>query len=290
MRVRNDRRQTAFIFALGLVLAVLAPQSLLAHADIHERIEALDKEIQGNPTSAKLYLKRGELHRLHRDWEAALADYQRADELEPRLEEVLFLRGRMWLESGRPDQAKRELDPFLAGHPEHREALLTRARVLAELGRGLQAAQDYTRVIATLTHPTPEFYLERAKALEAEGAAYLGRALRGLDEGVAKLGSLVTLQLYAIDLELKRNHYDAALRRLDRIARWLAPERRLKRRGEILLLAGRREEARTAFSAALAELDSSSSRRNATRSFQELRADLRAALQKLPPDSSDPKN
>ena len=277
------------MFSAGILwlAAVLAFSiQLPAHADIHERIQALDKEIQRNPAEAKLFLKRGELHRLHRDWDAALADYRRATELDPHGEEVGFLRGRMLLEAGHPDQARRELDEFLADQPEHREALLTRGRALAALGQGLSAAQDYTRVIATLTQPTPEFYLERSKALEAEGDAYLGRALQGLDEGIAKLGPLVTLQLYAIDLELKREYYDAALERLERLAPWLPPERRLQRRGEILLLAGRLPEARKAFSKALEYLESLPSSRGNTRASRELRARLRASLEQLP--ANDP--
>jgi len=101
----------------------------------------------------------------------------------------------------------------------------------------------YTRVIASLSQPTPEYYLERAKALEAVGETHIGEALRGIDEGIDKLGPLVTLQLYAIDLEVNRQHFNAALERLDVIAPWLRPERHLQRRGEVLLRAGRVEEA-----------------------------------------------
>ena len=46
----------------------------------------------------------------------------------------------------------------------------------------------------------------------------IDEALRGLDEGINQLGPVVTLQLLAIDLELRRKSYDAALTRLDLIA------------------------------------------------------------------------
>ena len=288
LRAKATATRGAALPALALWLAlvtVLAP-SVFAHADVHERIAAVDQQIQREPNNAKLYLKRGELHRLHRDWDAALADYHRAAELEPGSGEVLFLRGRMLLEAGQPEKAKRELDQFLESQPDHREALLTRARALASLGEGASAARDYTRVIASLTQPTPEYYLERAKALEASGQAYIEEALGGLDQGIAKLGPLVTLQLYAIDLEVKREHFDAALDRLDVIAPWLRPERHLQRRGEVLLRAGKPDEARTSLSEALALLESHPQSRRRTSSSRTLEAHLRSIIHELPLDQS----
>src|SRR2546429_3401664 len=44
----------------------------------------------------------------------------------------------------------------------------------------------------------------RDRALAAEGGDHLDEALRGLDEGIKRLGPIVTLELYAIDLELDR--------------------------------------------------------------------------------------
>jgi len=80
--------------------------------------------------------------------------------------------------------------------------------------------------------------------------------LRGLDEGINKLGPVVTLQLAAIDLELRRKNYDAALTRLDQItAKSERKEAWLVKRGEILKLAGRDDEARTAFNAALVAIE-----------------------------------
>jgi tetratricopeptide (TPR) repeat protein len=150
----------------------------------------------------------------------------------------------------------------------------------------------YTRVIASLSQPTPEYYLERAKALEAVGETHIGEALRGIDEGIDKLGPLVTLQLYAIDLEVNRQHFNAALERLDVIAPWLRPERHLQRRGEVLLRAGRVEEARISLSEALALLESHSQSQRGTPSSRALEAHLRSIIHELPLDQSPlaPKN
>ena len=291
MSAAGDRRRkvptfTAFFTCwvpgvLAFLVPLLSPLLLQAHADILERIAAVSKQIQQQPRNARLYLKRGELHRLHREWDAALADFERAAELDPDLMTVGFARGRMFYEAGRLQAAKDDLDEFLAARPAHREGLLTRARVLAQLGKGAEAAQDYTQAIATLARPTPEYYLERAKALASEGDPYLDAALKGLDEGIRTLGPLVTLQLYAMDLELQRWQYDQALARLETIARWIPAERRLFRRGEILMLAGRSAEARQAFTEALAHIDSLHSRNQSTASALELKARLSALLEQI---------
>ena len=56
------------------------------------------------------------------------------------------------------------------------------------------------------------------RALVAAGPKHIDRALAGLDEGLKTLNHPVTLQLYAIELEIDHLRYDSALARLDQIA------------------------------------------------------------------------
>ena len=266
-------RHSVILIGLTLLLANVAS----AHEGLHEQIAEVSRQIKRAPKDARLYLKRGELYRLHGEWQAALADYNRAEQLDPRLEEARFGRGRMYFEAGKPEQAKIWLDRFLLSHPDHFDALVTRARVLVTLGQQQAAARDYTRVISQMTRPKPELYLERAQALLADDRRR--EALEGIDEGVKKLGPVVTLQLFAIDLEVANKQYDAALSRLDQITiqsprkeSWLA------RRGDILLQAGREEEARETFQAALAAMQSLPPHLRATKSTTALEHRLRAAL------------
>jgi predicted negative regulator of RcsB-dependent stress response len=103
--------------------------------------------------------------------------------------------------------------------------------------------------------------------------------LIGLDEGIKRLGPLVTLQLTAIDLELRRRNYNAALARLDEITSQSdRKETWLVRRGEILKLAGRQEEARAAFNAALVAIESLPPQRRQSRAVTTLQLRARSAL------------
>lgn len=268
----------------GFLIAVLAliPPSIWAHGDLHLQIQEVTRQIEKEPRNAELYLKRGELHRAHHEWDAAQADYDFARALDPKMAVLDLARGRMFLEANWPISAKVALDRFLAIHTNHVEGLTARARTLVKLDQRLAAARDYTMAIAHSTEPRPELYLERAQALTAEGGACLDEALKGLDEGIEKLGPLVTLQLYAIDVELKQKRFDAALGRLERVAAqsprketWLA------RRGEILHQAGRTAEAREAFESALVAIGKLPPARRHVPAMVELEKRLREAIEAL---------
>ncbi|MCH7781151.1 MAG: hypothetical protein IH848_09905, partial [Acidobacteria bacterium] len=63
---------------LGLPVLLVSAVCLLVRADAHpginEQITALDERIAATPTDATLYLRRGELYRIHRDWAQAESD------------------------------------------------------------------------------------------------------------------------------------------------------------------------------------------------------------------------
>jgi predicted Zn-dependent protease len=260
---------------LALALATAAP----AHGPVQEQIDAVTAQIAQAPADPQLYLRRGELHRVHEDWDAALADYDRAAALAPADDIVDFLRGRALLEAGRPVPAKAALDRYLARHPDHTEALVTRARARRALGQLRAAAADYTRAIDRLARPDPDYYLERAR-IEVAGRDFRN-ALAGLDAGLARLGPVPSLQLYAIEIELKLGRVDAALARLDRMAAQSArKETWLARRGEILMQAGRRKEARRAYEASLAAIEALPAGARHTRAIVELEGQVRGALER----------
>ena len=275
--MKHFRKTT--ILRVALCLTLLASFAH-AHEGLHEQIAAITAKIKRDPKNASLYLQRGELHRLHRDWSRAAADYDRAARLRPDLNVVDLARGKMFFDSGRLRRAKFSLDRFLTQQPDHYEGLITRAHVLAKIGAHDEAISDFTRALAqSSANPEPELYLERAR-VTAEDANRIDEALSGLDEGIKKLGPLVTLQLAAIELELRRHNYDAALVRLDSVtSQSERKEAWLVRRGEILKLAGREEEARAAFSAALIAIDSLPPEHRQNKAVTMLQLRARRALQ-----------
>ena len=273
----HSRSRALFIAAF----AILVPLPCFSHGDVHGRIIEISQRIELQPANAALYLDRAELYRVHQDWDAAQADFDRAYGLNPRLEIIDFARGRMYLEANWPLSAKAALDRFLAKQPNHVEALVVRGRTLAKLERRMDAAQDYTRAINLSRESRPELYIERAQTLAPEGGPYTKEALQGLDQGIQKLGSLVTLQLCAIDLQLKQKDYNGALARLEAItAKSPRKETWLARKGDILQQAGRPQEARIAFKAALDAMETLPPSRKNVPAMLDLQQQLREKLAK----------
>ncbi|MGH8603539.1 MAG: hypothetical protein ACREXR_12430, partial [Gammaproteobacteria bacterium] len=81
-RSRNGQRLHAVI-SLSVAISMSSPLPVLAHGDTHERIESLTEQLNQETSNAQLYLERGVLYREHRNWRAALEDFERAEQLEP---------------------------------------------------------------------------------------------------------------------------------------------------------------------------------------------------------------
>ncbi len=259
---------------LRIMLLVLSVP-LFAHEGLHDQIVEMTKRIQADPANAALHLQRGELYRLHQQFELASRDYDRAAALDPHLHSVDLGRGLLWMAAGRTSDAIGALQRYVAAEPNDPEGRTALARALVRAGRSSEAAIEYTAALRNV--PDPDIGIERAQAFLAAGKAE--EALRGLDELLTRLGPVVTLQLTAIDIEVHRENMDGALRRID-AAMAIAPrnEMWLELRGDLLMCAGRASEAREAYQAALEGIASLPPERRATRAVADRERRLRMAL------------
>ena len=246
---------------------------MLGHGDLHQRIHDITVKIESGGDTADLYLKRGELFRLHRGWEKALSDYTEAEKLSNDLPHLPYLRGRLWLERGYPEKAVPYLDSFLEKNSRHVDALLVRSRALGKVGRLCEAVSDLDTAIPLHSRPTPEYFLERAQLQSRMGD--VPGALRGLDAGLARLGSIVSLMDFAIGLELDVGHYELALARLDSLPLILRKQPAwIARRAAILVQAGFLKEAVHEYGLALQAIDDLPPHRSQARAFLELREQI----------------
>lgn len=229
--------------ATVVVLALLAATAARAHPEIDDALTRLAAQLAAAPDDAALYLARGELYAKHAEWPLAEANYLRAAELSPRLPRLDLARGALAHSTGQFAAARAFLVRAVAAAPDDPTALILRARTLAQLRLPTSALADYAVALRLLPSPAPELYLERA-ALFASPVD----ALRSLDEGIARLGPILTLHLRALALEISLARTDAALARLDQLAAVSEnPALYLKRRGDLLAFAGRADEARAAY-------------------------------------------
>jgi tetratricopeptide (TPR) repeat protein len=229
-RIRRNHLIAAACLALACASAA-APH----HPE--PRLEVVSRRIADDPENVELRLERGSLRLVLDRPRSAVADFEHARRLAPGDERVAFALGAALIRSGRPADGLALLDELLAARPAHGPAHLARASALEKLDRPLQAARAYAAAIELLPSPQPDHYRSCAAAFAAAGLVDEGVAM--LDDAVARLGPIVSLELAAIDLETARERWDAAIERIDRMRgtarrkeRWLAL------RAETLLRAG----------------------------------------------------
>jgi len=260
-----------------LVVLLVVSMPLFAHEGLHEQIAEMTRRIEADPSNAALFLKRGELYRLHEQFELAARDYDRAAALDPQLHAVDLGRGLLWTASGRTADAIDALQRYVAAKPNDAAGHIALARALVSAGRAAEGAMEYTAALRGVQDP--DIAIERAKALFAAGRT--DEALRGIDDMLERLGPVVTLQLAAIDIAVQRGDVDGALRRIDAaMAATPRKESWLELRGDTLRRAGRAAEAREAYQAALDAIASLPPERRATRAVIDRERRLRLGVRR----------
>lgn len=237
---------------LAITALLIGPAALSAHPEIEAALARLNSAIAAAPNNAEFYLSRGNLYAKHEAWVAAEANYLRAAELTPLLPGLARSRGALALSTHDFSGALAHLNQALELSPADAEALILRVGARVALGDRRGGLADLEAALQLLPSPGPELFLTRA-ALHVSPAD----AIASLDAAIARIGPAHTLQLRALELEEANGRVDDALRRLDTLAR--QSERReiwLKRRGDLLTRAGRDDEARATYAAALAAVQS----------------------------------
>lgn len=280
-RSRPLLRPLVSLVFTGALLA--APLALHAHGDDQLLIDALTEELAKKP-DADLFIRRGELFRHHQQWAKAEADFVASAKLDPQLTLIDFFLARVQLESGAPAKAQPLIERYIDRAPAEPEGWFLRGEIAHALGRIEDAAQHYLEGIRRAPNPRPEHFLRRARILAAAPKPDRDRVLAATDEGIARLGPVISLVDYAITIELEAANYDAALQRIaaamDNMPR---RERWLVRQGDILVKCGRIPEAVASYRAALTAIESLPERYRDTVPMERLAADVRNSLTKLSP-------
>jgi Flp pilus assembly protein TadD len=266
--------------ASALVLGgtlLLGDRPAHAHAGLDVLEPAMADKVARNPSDPGARIEQALAFEAGGQWDAALAALNRAAALGADRDEVSGLRGRILLAAGRPEDAKRELDALIARRPDAPGPYHQRGMALVRLGRPAEAAPDLEKAVETLPRVTPEDVLLWRDALLAAGKPT--DALRALDRGMLRVGHVPSLELAAIDLDAALGRHAEAVERIDRLIAhnpsnpaWVA------RRGELLERSGAREQARAAYTQALAMIEAHPAARRSHRTAA-LERRLRAALE-----------
>ncbi len=251
-----------------------------AHPFLDERLALLDRDLAAEPANAHLLVARGSLLLDEGHADDALPDFDRALAIEPRLDVVHLQRSRALLALDRPEEARAEARRFVELDPGSARGWFQLAAVEGERKDRAGAIAAFARYFALAQQPRPEDYLARAELQRAAGD--LDGALAGLDEGLARLGPLVSLLVRALELERERSDPAGALAIVDRlIAASPEDERWLLERAEWLDQLGRPAEARVALVAARSALATRPPARRDTAALRTVAERLDQLTQKL---------
>lgn len=246
--VRQQHPQAALVTTRTFLLALFIPCLLAAHGNLHKEIEAATRQIQAAPENVALWLERASLSRQHADFDGALRDLHHARTLDPAAAEYDFLIGRTYAGARFYKSAILHLDRFLAKSPDHAEALLLRAKSRFVTKDLSGACADYDKAITRIEKPTPGQFLEQAHAHALNPGAGPITAIARLEAAMERIGRVPTLQEAALQYEVQREDYAAAIARINKLLNE-APrkERWLIQLGQVLLRADRPDEARSCF-------------------------------------------
>lgn len=222
--------------------------TVLGHGDTHEQIKVLDERLKQDPDHVATLLERADLYRRHRNFDEALEDLNRVRLLSPASDTVYYLTGLTRLEQGEFSEAETALQIFIGRSPSSPRGHVALAKVFNQQERYLDAARAYELAIESQSTPTPDHYLARAHAYIEAGKPYLSQALEGLEDGIALMGPLITLQRLAIEVEIDQENYQNAIDRVNRILQDVdRKETWLVKKGKVLNSIGRKEEAKQQF-------------------------------------------
>lgn len=234
----------AFVF-----LAVRA--TAVAHPGPHHEIELVTEKLKFSPDDIRLLVQRGFLYRLEENLDASLRDLDRALALAPNDAAVGMHRGLTLSAMGRDEDAERQLTQ-VALSSESSVVYSERGKIRARNGRREEAIADFDKALAL--DPDVDLYLERARLLESIGR--LDDASKGLYDALKELGPAVVLIDAAIDIEIKRQSFDSALKLIDeQIARLPVRTEWYLRRASVLEISGRAADAAADRQKALADAE-----------------------------------
>ena len=223
------------MLAVATCLAVPAH----GHGVVSEKIRQISAEIAKTPDNGPLYMKRGRLYLDEARYRRAMADFRKALRIAPDLHSAWYFLAQAQLGAKQPARAEISARRFMSNLVDsdrggHIRAHLLLGQVLTARGKLDRAADHYYRAFVLSETPRPRDVIALATTLAR--ANRTDDALRAIDAGIARLGSLVTLERHALRLETGAGRYDAAQARLDRLiadsempAGWMLEKARLLR-------------------------------------------------------------
>ncbi|HQS57230.1 MAG: hypothetical protein B7Y56_00315 [Gallionellales bacterium 35-53-114] len=272
---------------LFLILLFSLPLSAWSHGDLHDQIDKISQHIHSGKPEAALYLKRGQLYLQHGNYPDAIVDLGKSMELDPKLKVAHYHLAQAYLAEGSSDTAEQHIKLFLKSLGPDTYGGLSRGygllgKIHQKKNEHMEAVQAFEKSLKNNTLPAPVDYLQIARSYVKSGQQYQQKAIDILDQGIVRLGPVVTLQEEAIELELLLGNYDAALGRVETLrSQGISDANIFFKQASVMSKAGRFEEAQGCYKKALAEIERLPAYKQQSRVIVKLRHSIEDDMSKL---------
>lgn len=201
-------------YTLLLLISCLSfPTHIYAHGDIHDRIVKTTIEIKEKPDSAYLYLKRGELYYQHEEFHKSISDLETSQDLGYYSNDQQLLFAEAYAKLDNHSEALNYVGIVLTAKPNSVPAIRLRAKINYNQQKYHASALEYERVIQFAEEPIPENYIETSVAWETLNTDQGDENAKAvIQNGIEKLGNIISLYYRLIELSIHSNDYEMAIK------------------------------------------------------------------------------
>lgn len=243
-----------------LIAALALPgAALFAHPSPEHKIEELEQHLRDTPGDVELRISYASQLRKMQRFDDAENALRTVDLVSPAHPGVSLERAQIAYYRGNDVMVAESLaQALLRKHPRYAEGWNFLGQLQRKAGRIDDAIDSGRRYLALTKEYRAGDFTDLATLLSnRNGEGDKEEAVQVLDQGLAKVGELAGMHLMAAGIEASLQRYEAASRRFDKLAARYRPRPDWSRqKGEILVRAGRYQEAATAFDSALAMIQS----------------------------------
>ena len=243
-----DRGNPAMLQLAKEAETALTDLPVITGGDFGEELELADFHLAERPDDAALWYLRSTFSIRHGDWQRAISDAEKAEQLAPGKFPIRAVIARAFAETGKRKEALELLKTEISRQPKQPEARLVRARLRAASGENDLAIIDYRVVMENQTSPGPALYLEVIDCLRSSNFLSEASALAG--SSISRFGNDPSLLAKALEIDVARHDFDSALLRVASLEKISPrPEPWMAERARILTTTGRAADSRAAWAA-----------------------------------------
>ena len=193
-----------------LSLVLLASSTILAHGGLSLRIQEKTEAISIDPTNSTLYFQRGFLYQQHLEFNKALSDYLKSEDLGNADKLLKYRKSEVYIALKDYDSALASVNQYMDFKDVKAQKL--KAQILMKLNRYPEALENYKQVIKNTLDIRPEDFVEYSTIFLSMDSTNYTEAIQALDLGLNRLGDhITTLQLKKIDYLKKSNQSQKVL-------------------------------------------------------------------------------